>query len=133
MPKEFFTEKDIEDLVRRGVTSLEVSENTVLTELAYEKAGQLGMHLLQAGADTPPAAPIRPYLSQVERPMVNAAKPAYAPLPPAPSLPAAPAAALPADLQNRIRQAVTARLGSQVDPRLLDVIIQRVLASTGVK
>jgi hypothetical protein len=34
---------------------------------------------------------------------------------------------------TRIRAAVLAQLGSQVDPALLDGIIQRVLKSTGVK
>jgi len=38
-----------------------------------------------------------------------------------------------ADLQQRIRTAVIARLGTTVDPQLLDVIIQRVLKSTGAK
>jgi len=37
MPKEFYTEKDIEDLVKRGVLSLDVSDNCTLTDLAYEK------------------------------------------------------------------------------------------------
>ena len=34
---------------------------------------------------------------------------------------------------QRIRDAVVARLGSQVDANLLDVIIKRVMVSTGVK
>ena len=37
------------------------------------------------------------------------------------------------DLAQRIHNAVVARLGNQVDPALLDTIIQRVLTSTGVK
>ena len=56
-----------------------------------------------------------------------------------------PRAARPARLQRRsagrrtptwparIREAVMARLGNQVDPALLDIIIKRVLKSTGVK
>jgi hypothetical protein len=122
MPKEFYTERDIEDLVKRGVMSLEVNENVVLTELAYQKAGRLGMKLLQAGADNPPSAPVRPYISH----------PSAAP--PAGQAPAAvPATAAQSDLTSRIRAAVAAKLGDQVDPVLLDVIIQRVLKSTGVK
>ena len=41
MPKEFYTEKDIEDLFQRGIKSLQITENVVLTELAYEKARRL--------------------------------------------------------------------------------------------
>jgi hypothetical protein len=37
------------------------------------------------------------------------------------------------ELQARIKNAVMARMGPQVDPKLLDAIIQRVLSSTGLK
>jgi hypothetical protein len=127
MPKEFYTERDIEDMFKRGILSLQVTDNVVLTELAYEKANRLGMQLLRQsraqsehGKDRPvepPAAPLRPYLSQIQKPEATAA-------------PSAPAEA---DLTTRIRTAVLAQLGTQVDPALLDVIIQRVLKSTGVK
>jgi hypothetical protein len=120
MPKEFYTERDIEDMFKRGVMSLNITENVVLTELAYEKANRLGMQLLRNQPDNPPSAPVRPYISQ------------KAPLPSvqAGSVPAAPTEK---DLQTRIRDAVVARMGNQVDPQLLDVIIERVLKSTGVK
>lgn len=117
MAKEFYTERDIEDMVKRGITSLQLTENVVLTELAYEKAQRLGMQLLKDKPVEPPAAPVRPYLSQVRKPD------------PVPA--AAPAAE--SDLSARIREAVNARLGAQVDPQLLDAIIWRVLKSTGVK
>ena len=124
MPKEFYTERDIEDLVRRGVMSLDVNDSCVLTELAYEKANRLGMKLIRSQADNPPAAPVRPYLSEKQ-----AARPA------APGVDAAATAvpAAPADLTGRIRSAALARLGTQVDPSLLDSIIERVLKSTGLK
>ena len=48
MAKVFYTEKDIEDMVKRGVMSLEVDDNVVLTDLAYEKANRLGMQLRRA-------------------------------------------------------------------------------------
>ena len=124
MPKEFYTEKDIEDLVRRGVLSLDVNENCVLTDLAYEKASRLGMKLVRSRPDNPPAAPVRPYLSEN-----MTARPATVPA--SVAAPAAPAAQ--SDLPGRIRSAVIAKLGTQVDPALLDSIIQRVLKSTGLK
>lgn len=128
MPKEFYTEKDIEDLVKRGVMSLNVGDDVVLTELAYEKANRLGVKLVRSQADTPPAAPVRPYLSEtlVARPSM--------PLATAAAMPAAPAApAAQEDLRGRIRSAVIAKLGNQVDSVLLDSIIERVLNSTGLK
>lgn len=119
MPKEFYTERDIEDMWKRGVTSLQVHENVVLTELAYERAQRLGMRLVREQPVEPPAAPVRPYLSQARKPESTAA-----------TISAPPAET---DIAARIRAAVTARLGTQVDPQLLDSIIQRVLHSTGVK
>ncbi len=121
MPKEFYTERDIEDLFKRGILSLNVNENVVLTELAYEKANRLGMQLVRGQPDNPPSAPVRPYLAQ------KSALPPAAPL--------AEISAVPAgtDLHARIREAVLARMGGQVDPALLDIIIQRVLKSTGMK
>jgi hypothetical protein len=119
----FYTERDIEDLFKRGSMSLRVDDNVVLTELAYEKAQRLGMQLIRDHPVEPPAAPVRPYISQIQKP-----EPA-APCAPAP----AAAEAGMTDLPARIREAVTTRLGSQVDPALLDIIIQRVLKSTGVK
>ncbi len=124
MPKEFYTERDIEDLVKRGVMSLDVNDNCVLTELAYEKANRLGMKLIRSRPDNPPAAPVRPYLSENVT-----ARPAAA----VPSVPAPAAQAEQGDLTGRIRSAVIAKLGTQVDPALLDSIIQRVLRSTGLK
>jgi hypothetical protein len=131
MAKEFYTERDIEDLVKRGILALEMHENVVLTEVAYEKARTLGMKLVRGSPENPPSAPVRPYLSQKQ------AKAAGAPAaqPAAAAAAAHPAAAAPKeiDLQQRIRDAVAAQLGTQVDPSLLDVIIRRVLAGTGVK
>lgn len=124
MPKEFYTEKDIEDLVKRGVMSLDVNDNCVLTELAYEKANRLGMKLVRAQPDNPPAAPVRPYLSEKV-----AARPAVA----AASMPTPAVPATQGELPARIRSAVLAKIGTPVDSVMLDRIIERVLKSTGLK
>ena len=117
MAKQFFTERDIEELAARGEKTLQVTEEVILTELAYEKAEKLGVRLLQAH-QLPPAAPVRPYLSQP---------------PCACTSPGAPQSGDPADLRQRIRDAVTLKLGAQVDPQLLDTIITRVLNNVGMK
>lgn len=117
MSKRFYTERDIEDMVARGEMSLEVCEEVVLTELAYEKAERLGLRLVQPH-QLPPAAPVRPYLS--------------APAQLCPQCQPQPVLDQP-ELRQRIRDAVNARLGSQVDPALLDAIINRVLDNIGIK
>lgn len=143
MPKEFYTEKDIEDLFAHGVRSLRLTENVVLTELAYEKARRLDFQLITESAETPPAAPVRPYISeqQTHRPVPTIG-------PQTPSADAAPQPASPparepspanssgqkeSDIEGRIRSAVIARLGNQVDATLLDSIIHRVVKGVGLK
>jgi hypothetical protein len=122
MPKEFYTEKDIEDMFKRGVMSLTVTDEVGLTELAYEKANRLGVQLVRSQPDNPPCAPVRPYIAQQAASRTSG---------PAASI--SPAVPSGADLHARIREAVVARMGSQIDQSLLDVVIERVLKSTGVK
>ena len=129
MAKEFYTEKDIEDLFNRGVKSLQLSENVVLTELAYEKARRLDVQLISSDADHPPAAPVRPYLS--EPPRRSTAQEKSMPAMVTPQPPSNPPNT--AAIENRIRSAVIAKLGNQVDAKLLDNIIHRVVKGIGLK
>lgn len=133
MPKEFYTEKDIEDLFRRGVRSLQITDNVVLTELAYEKAKRLEFQLIMDHVDNPPAAPVRPYLSEAPARQTVHAKPVAAPVSPAATTPPRPTPANTIDVEKRIRSAVIARLGDQVDAKLLDNIIHRVVKGIGLK
>ena len=129
MPKQFYTEKDIDDLFNRGIKSLQVTDDVVLTELAYEKAKRLGLQLITDRAENPPAAPVRPYLSESQsvRP-----KPTAAPVMQAMPQPRqAQPNVLP--IEQRIRSAVIAKLGDQVDAKLLDTIIHRVVKGIGLK
>ena len=105
MPKEFYTEKDIEDLFQRGIRSLQVTENVVLTELAYEKANRLGLQLISDRAENPPAAPVRPYLSEKNPPQ---SKPVVASVSSAASQPKPTQS--DSDIETRIRSAVIAKL-----------------------
>jgi hypothetical protein len=126
MAKVFYTEHDIEDMVKRGERSLMVTDDVVLTDLAYEMARRLGVQLLQP-TDTPPAAPIRPYLNKTSAPAAS------------PSVSAAPAGsgisgARVAAIKARVKAAVLAQVGSSaVDDATLDRIIERVAADLGLK
>jgi hypothetical protein len=130
MPKTFYTERDIVDMVRSGVTSLIVDEDVALTDLAYEKARKLGMELLREN-DQPPAAPVRPYIAKQVSPSASSSPKGSS----TPSSGPAPAIAKPGadDLQQRVYQAALARLGDSVDPKLLETIVQRVLKSVSTK
>ena len=129
MARQFYTELDIEDMVKRGASSLELTDDVSLTALAYEKAQKLGLMLIQKN-DSPPAAPLRPYLSQsdVSLKVKAAITPSSGRLGPDINLQQTRSA----DLKVRIRQAVLQRLGNKVDPMLLDRVIERVLSSTGL-
>ena len=78
--KEFLTASDIEDLFASGVRQVPVGENVVLTDLAREKAAQLGMAL----TDRPTVATSSPRGSErpvsVYRPPVPARSSASVPL-----------------------------------------------------
>ncbi len=133
MPKTFYTERDIVDLVKQGITSLIVDDDVVLTDLAYEKARKLGMELLRAN-DQPPAAPVRPYIAKLPSPSAGGSGKATVSAPasaPAPTVSAG--AKSDDDLYQRVYKASLARLGDSVDPKLLGVIIERVLKSISTK
>lgn len=55
MAKIFYTERDIEDLHARGVTSIEIHDDVVLTDLARERALKLGMRLERVKPNAHPA------------------------------------------------------------------------------
>ncbi len=125
MPREFYTEKDIEDLVNRGVRELQVNDDIFLTVLAYEKAKELGLILHKQGS-IDPSVPVRPYLSSSTSQETNHNFSTGSP-----SLRVQSSDQI--DLSVRIRTAVKQKLGDQIDSALLDRIIERVLHSTGVK
>lgn len=120
MAKQFYTERDIEDMAARGVFTLTVSDDVVLTELAFEKAARLGVKLIQSH-QLPPASPVRPYLSEAVSPSTLTG--------------AGAAISLKDDetLRARIRSAVKAKLGDEIDSALLETIITRVLDNIGSK
>lgn len=90
MPKTFYTERDIVDLAGRGVMSLEVNDDVVLTDLARDEAFKRGVRLVRAAN------------GQAEDPAQ-------------------------AELAHRVKAAVIARLGDQVDAKLLDAVVNKVV------
>lgn len=133
--KKFYTDKDIEELFHNGVRSLQVDDDVVLTDLAYEKARKLG---LLVESDAPPAAPVRPYLSEAKTPPLRSqpkvdsdssvvSQPALTPPLSSRSTPEGNKGERGTELEKRIRERVAAKLGDQVDATLLDTIIKRTL------
>ena len=83
-----------------------------------EAAERLGIRLIQPH-ELPPAAPVRPYLSEAQQTSCPECRSGQS--------------IDETNLRQRIRSAVAARLGNQVDPVLLDTIITRVLNNIGMK
>ena len=82
-----------------GRGRLTVTDDTVITELAREKARRLGISLVGEGDSRPSSAPARPYISEVGSPA---------------SAPAAKSPPAASELEARVFAAVKAKLGDQV-------------------
>ncbi len=111
MAKIFYTERDIDDLKARGLDSIEVTDNVVMTDLAVERAMKLGMKIQRREQSAPHAMP---------SPSVNT----YAAYLKEPSR----ASTADLELKQKVKSMVLARLNGQVDEALLDAVITRVLA-----
>jgi hypothetical protein len=110
MAKIFYTERDIDELHNRGVTSIDVTDNVVMTDLALERAMKYEMKINRVGPSSAPMAK----LSQSVNLAVS-------------SVHTVPQRSSDSDLKEKIRSMVLAKLDGQVDPALLDSVITRVL------
>ena len=112
MPKIFYTERDIDELKARGVKSLDITDNVVITDLALERAMRYDMKINRSDSASAPKASFSGSVNLV------AAYPREAPT-------------VDVDLKQKIKSMVLAKLNGQVDAALLDAVITRVLA--GIK
>lgn len=123
MAKTFYTERDVEDLFRQGVMTITLTDDVIMTDVAYEKARKLEMKIAQA-EETPPTEPVRPYLNI---PAKSAAQSAAA------STPCKCAeASRVAEIKAKVHATVKARLGNSVDEAMLDAVIERVAKDVGL-
>lgn len=119
MRGEFYTERDIVDLVRSGVYELHVGDEDRITDLARDRAAKEGLQILgpykipeQAARE---AAATRYLAAKPED--RHAQEPSRAPE--------------RQDLRARVRKAVIAKLGNSIDEALLDDVIERVFQKLG--
>ena len=99
MAKTIYTERDIEDLARRGVKEIAMTDEVYLTDVARERAEKLGIALrASASSSAAPATGI-----------------AIAPRGDA------------EQLVNQVKTDVIAKLGSSVDAAMIDRIVRRVI------
>jgi hypothetical protein len=109
MAKIFYTERDIDEMKARGVTSIDITENVVITDLALERAMRYDMKIHRADSTSAPKATFSGSVN------LNAAYPREA-------------SASDVGLKQKIKALVLAKLNGQVDAAFLDAVITRVLA-----
>jgi hypothetical protein len=110
MAKIFYTERDIDDMKARGITSIDVTDNIVLTDLALERAMRYEMKINRHEQAAPKATyspSVNLTASTVHTTVARSSD--------------------NAELRQRIKTAVLAKLDGQVDGTLLDAVITRVL------
>jgi len=112
MAKIFYTERDIDDMKARGVTSIDLTDNVVITDLALERAMRYEMKINRVQASSAPKASYSPSVNtyaayQRETPRESASD---------------------TELKQKIKSMVLAKLDGQVDGALLDAVITRVLS-----
>jgi hypothetical protein len=110
MAKIFYTERDIDEMQKRGVTAIDVTDNVVLTDLALERAMKYEMKINRPATSAAPTAK----LSQSVNLAVS-------------SVHTTPERSSDSDLKQKIKALVLAKLDGQVDAALLDSVITRVL------
>ncbi len=118
MAKIFYTDRDIEDLNNSGVRSLLVNDDVVVTDLGREKAMKLGFELIRE-EDQALQAPVR----SAPSPKAVVAK--------SPAMTRSAPTVDRVSLEQKVTQAVKAKVGDSVDGKLLETIIKRVLKSVG--
>ena len=101
MAKTIYTERDVEDLARRGVKEIVLLEDVYLTDIARERAEKLGIALRAASASAPVAA-----------------SPSVAPSVPRENV---------EQVVSQIKADVLAKLGPGVDAALIERIVRRVV------
>ena len=109
MAKIFYTERDIDEMNSRGVTSVDITDNVVITDIALERAMRYGMKVNRAEPSSPKAT----FSSSVN---LVAAYPREV-------------SSVDSELKQRIKSAVLAKLDGQVDAVILDAVISRVVSS----
>ena len=110
MPKTFITERDIDEMKVRGITTFDVTDNVVMTDLAVERAFKHGIKLNRAETSASPKAVYSQSVNLVA------------------AFPRETVSSSDAEVIQKVKAMVLAKLDGQVDAVLLDAVIARVVA-----
>lgn len=100
MAKRIYTERDIEDLARRGIKEMDMTDDVYLTDVARERAEKLGIALRGAARIFPEQSSASPSIASKDAEQVV----------------------------SQVKADVIAKLGSDVDATLIERIVRRVVS-----
>jgi hypothetical protein len=100
MAKTIYTERDVEEVARRGVKEIALTDDIYLTDVARERAEKLGIALR-----TVPVSSVQSTLATPSVPNENVDQ-----------------------VLSQVKAEVIAKLGSSVDPVIIERIVRRVLS-----
>ena len=100
MAKVIYTERDVEDLARRGIKDLVLTDDVYLTDVARERAEKVGIALKKPGDSSAASAAVSSGVARVDGEQVV----------------------------SKVKADVIAKLGPTVDPALIDRIVRRVVS-----
>lgn len=140
MPRTFYTERDIEDMSKRGVTEIQVDDSVSITDAAREMMDRLGMKRKVLNG-TPASTVLKsPDVANLHNTApANRPAPASAPAPVTPAPASAnnlatkpvPNGALSdsekQEVIDKVKSGVIARLGAGVDSAVVDQIVRKVV------
>ena len=125
MSRIFYTERDIEDLAKRGVTEIEVNDSVYLTDLARETMDKFGIKRKVGGGQTASSSVLAsPDVANLHAQSAPAASVSH-------SAPASGglSAAEKQEVMDKVKSGVIARLGAGVDASVVEKIVQRVVSA----
>lgn len=122
MARTFYTERDIEDLAKRGVTEIPVDDSVYITDSARELMDKLGIKRKVTNSTAPSTVLKSPDVASLH----NNGNPKP------PALPSAPSGESLTDAErqqviDQVKSGVIARLGPGVDSAVVDQIVRKVV------
>jgi len=123
MSRTFYTERDIEDLAKRGVAAIEINDSVYITDLAREMMDKLGIKRQVA----PSASVSSSVLKSPDVANLHASTVAAATVPSSVSADGGLDAAEKQMVIDQVKSGVIARLGPSVDVKVVEQIVRRVV------
>lgn len=115
MSRTFYTERDIQDMAKRGVTEIEVNDSVYITDIAREMMDKLGIKRKVTGSASATSSVLKsPDVANLHNP---ASAPGNAPLTDSEKH----------EVIEKVKSGVIARLGPGVDSAVVEQIVKRVV------